>query len=161
MATRIVHFGEDYNDRIQLLTGSGYAVEACGTSLAKLNESLCQAVDAVVIEEDGSPSEIDIVSIVRSHNWVPLILFEGVARKFDSLQFDTAIPVNTPARYWLFMVSQTVEQKRALLAEYSSLTALSAAFRDQILDVRRKLRSERSCARRLRSRSTGPPFDPH
>ncbi len=159
VTTRIVHFGDDFGGRIDLLSASGFAVDACGRSLSKLNERLRHEVDAVLIDEDGSPDDVDIVSIVRSHKWVPLILFQGAGGRYDSLQFDTVIPAITPARDLLAVVSQTIATSRAFVAEYKSLIRQSAALRDQSRRARLKSESERTRARKLLSKSKQPPFD--
>ena len=166
MATRIVHFGEDLYGRTMTLADAGFSVDSC-TTLPKFDEYLARRIDAVVVEEDGVRREFDIVSFVRSHRWVPLILFEGAEKKFDPLQFDAAVPANTPARDWLPFVSAVIERCRAFVAECESLVAESSALDDQgraikdqsraIRDFRRAIRdqnqAERGGARQLLSRS--------
>ena len=119
MGTRIIEFGLVPGGILAALTGNGYEVEACGTSLPTLKRSLEQPddLDAFALGENSASSALGILANVRSFGKVPLILFQDESRTCDQSQFDLVIPEHAPLPNLLTKVEELIERSRVLRAE--------------------------------------------
>ena len=119
MGTRIIQFGIVPSGILAALTGNGYEVDACGTSISKLKQALQQPddLDAIAIAENGAPKAIAIVANLHSLGKVPLILFQDKSRTCDPAHFDLAIPEDAPLPNLLKRIAALIERSRVIRAE--------------------------------------------
>jgi len=119
MGTRVIEFGAVPSGILALLTGNGYEVDACGTSISKLKQVLKQPDDlgAIVLGESGTSEALGILTSVRSLGNVPLILFQDETKTCDPSQFDLVIPTDPPLPNLLREVAELVERSRAIRTE--------------------------------------------
>jgi CheY-like chemotaxis protein len=142
------------------LTGSGYNIDACGTSITKLKQALQRPdeVDAIAVSENDASDGVGVLATVRSFDKVPLILLQGDSRTYDASQFDLAIPEHDPLPNLLGRVAALIERSRVLRANTSvlaerfhSLLRESASLHEQ--SVTACVESRRILAKRQRSAS--------
>jgi len=63
MGTRIIQFGIVPNGILAALTGNGYEVDACGTSIPKLKQALQQQnEDAIAVAENSASKAAGILA---------------------------------------------------------------------------------------------------
>lgn len=119
MGSRIIEFGIVQSGILAVLTGNGYEVYACGTSISKLKQALQQSddLDAIALGENAAPKAVGILAPVRSVGKVPLILFQDERRTCDPSQFDLIIPEHAPLPNLLDKVAALIERSRAIRAE--------------------------------------------
>src|SRR5215471_4994512 len=98
MGTRIIQFGVVPASVLAALSGNGYEVDACGTSIPKLKQALQQQndLDAIAVAENSASKASGILTTIRSVRKVPLILFQDNSRTCDPSQFDLVIPKQAP-----------------------------------------------------------------
>lgn len=145
MGTRIIQFGIVPRDILAALTGNGYEVDACGTSISKLKQALRHPndLDAIALEEKTASMAAGILANVRSSCKVPLILFQDETETCDPSQFDLVIPEHTPLPNLLKRVAVLIERNRAIRAEtrisgerFHSLLREAASLREQSVTAR-------------------------
>lgn len=144
MGTRIIQFGDVPGGILAALTRNGYEVDACGTSIPKLKQSLQQPDDleAIAVAENGGSKAVEILTFVRSLGKVPLILFQDESRTCDPSQFDLVVPEQAPLPDLLKSVAEVIERSRAVRAESKMLgehqrflIREAASLREQALAV--------------------------
>lgn len=119
MGTRIIQFGAVPGDILSALTGNGYHVDACGASIAKLEQALQRQddPDAIAVAENGASEAAGILATVRSSGTVPLILFQDESRTCDPSEFDLVIPEHAPLKDLLERVETLIARSHAIHAE--------------------------------------------
>jgi hypothetical protein len=151
MATTIVHFGVDECVRLLVLSGAGYSVDACGTSIAKFHERLLQGhTDAIAVSSEGLTLEESVASTARSLSKASLILFEGPHSHLERSQFDLVISPGTGPNEWLAMISELLERSRAIQKYSQALHAEAGALRQECARTREESALQRDRAKRLR-----------
>lgn len=140
MGTRIIEFGVVPSGILAALTGNGYAVDACGTSIPKLKKALRRPddLDAIALAENAASKVGGILANVRSFAKVPLILVQDESRSCDSLQFDLIVPEHAPLPDLLAKVAALIERSRVIRPEtkisrerFHALLRESASLRQQ------------------------------
>lgn len=133
MAATLVHIGTDQCARLLVLQHAGYAVESCGTSLAKLARQLRREdVVAVAVTEDGPLICDDVIAIARKATPAPLILFAGVDNRCDPSGFDLVIQPGTTVERWLERVRESIEKSRAIREQSLTLRARALELRESM-----------------------------
>ncbi len=154
MADRIVHFGTDDCHRALVLTNTGYEVADCGTSLKALESALQEnEFCAIAISEDHTRLAEQAAITARSLTAVPIILFEGAARRYDSSNFDHIIERGTPPPDWLRQFAAVVDRSRATREQSRNISRESAFLQQQSAGTRAIARSGRERAQAERARS--------
>ena len=145
MGTRIVEFGAVPSGILAALIEKGYRVDACGTSILKLKETLQQPgeLDAIALAESGAAKAVRVLAPVRTIEKIPIILFEDGSRTSDGSQFDLVIPEHAQLENLLGKVAALIEWTRAIRAETTisrerlhSLSREAASLRDQSVTTR-------------------------
>ena len=119
MGSRIIEFGVVPSGILAALTGNGYEVDVCGTSISRLKQALQQSddLDAIALAENGASKAIGILANVHSFGKVPLILFQDESRTCDPSQFDLVIPEHASLPNLLKRVAELVERSRVIRDE--------------------------------------------
>lgn len=152
MAARIVHFGADECARLTVLANAGYLVDACGTSIARLQEKLrTSAADAVLVTESPAVEIAEALTVSRANTSSPLVLFEDALRRHEALAFDVIIPPLTPPADWLREIHRVIEQSRMIQNESQQLRASSAMLRKASSKVVRQSSHEHAIRNRVTS----------
>jgi len=154
MGSRIIQFGVVPGGILAALTGNGYEVDACGTSLPKLKRALQHQndVDAIAVAENSASQVEGILRTIRSLGNVPLILFQDESRTCDASQFDLVINQDTELPDLLKRVASAIEWSRAIRAESERLREQQNSLREDVASlreqmVRARVESERISAR--------------
>jgi hypothetical protein len=114
MAAKIVYFGADTCHRLAVLRRAGYVVEN-SKALEPLGAMLqTDEISAVLTTDRDIDVSDDLLTLVRSRSFLPLILFRDSNRNCDERRFDLVIPALTSPPRWL--------------ADLASLVALVQAF---------------------------------
>jgi len=122
MGTRIIQFGVVPDGIFAALSANGYEVDACGTSIPKLERALKQPnLDAIALTEHDASRAAAILPTIRSHREVPLILLQDESRTCDPSQFDLVIPEHTSLSDLLKKVAAVIERSRAIHAKTNKL----------------------------------------
>jgi len=140
MGTRIIQFGIVPNGILAALTGNGYEVDACGTSIPKLKQALQQQnEDAIAVAENSASKAAGILATIRSGHKVPLILFQDKSRSCDPSQFDLVIPEHAPLPDLLNRITKLIERSRAIRAESEMLREQQRSLRGQVASLREQV----------------------
>src|SRR5215469_2986091 len=146
MEKQIIHFGIDPGGGVlATLTGNGYAVDACGTSIPKLRQVLDRQDDfaAIAVTENSASEVAAILTTVRSEGKVPLILFQDESGTCDPSIFDLVIPAHADLPDLMDRVVALIERSRVIrsntkiLSErFHSLLRESASLHQQSVTAR-------------------------
>jgi CRP/FNR family transcriptional regulator len=114
MATRIIHFGVDDLQRLQVLRNAGYTVDRCNSiaGFRKIVWSVGNA-DAVAFTDPEERTGDEVFVMIRSASPAPLILFEGSHRARNESEFNLIVKAFTPPEKWLKDVGALIERSRA------------------------------------------------
>src|SRR5215470_14959764 len=123
MATRVIQFGVVSPAILQALSGNGYKVDVCGTSIPKLRQALHKHTDAdaITVAEHDASKAAGILTSVRSSGKIPVILFQDESRTCDPAQFDVVVPEHSPLSDLLKKVAAVIERSRAIRAKTNKL----------------------------------------
>jgi hypothetical protein len=107
MGARVIQFGAVPVGILAALTGNGYELDTCGTSIPKLKQALQRRddLDAITVAQTDASSVAGIVTTVRSDCKVPLILIQDAGRACDASQFDLVISEHAPVSDLMEQVS--------------------------------------------------------
>jgi len=151
MGTRIIQFGVVPPGVLAALSGNGYEVDACGTSILKLKEALQRenVVDAIAVAENSASKASGILTTIRSIRRVPVILLQDHSGTCDPSQFDLVIPQHAPLPDLLTRIAAAIERSRVIRAESEMLREQQRFLRGQVASLREQVVTAGVESRRL------------
>ena len=141
MGTRIIQFGVVPPGVLAALSGNGYEVDACGTSIPKLKEALQRenVLDAIAVAENSASKASGILTTIRSIRRVPVILLQDHSGTCDPSQFDLVIPQHAPLPDLLTRIAAAIERSRVIRAESEMLREQQRSLRGQVASLREQV----------------------
>lgn len=117
MATAtILHVGDDFCQRIPVLSRAGFIVVRSEDSLESIRNAFADgdSFSAVVFHCDVVPLQPAAVHETRSLSAAPLVLFQNPTVDCVDHGFDLVIPVLTPPATWLTKLEELIQESYQL-----------------------------------------------
>ncbi len=148
MAARVIHFGVDKCQRLNILKRAGYSLDVC-SSLVHLRLALNSEIDAdvVMMSDDEGSVPAEAISLTRSESLVPVIFFPSSDRSTESAQFDLVVPTFTPPEDWLLDLALLIVRSRAIRDRSQIMIEQSRKLRQGSEEARARSYKERERSR--------------
>ena len=159
-ASLLLHIGEDFFHRTQVLRSAGYKVEEYRSDIAMVTWFQAgQRVDAVCITEGPVlPAEAPL-AIAKRFSPVPIVLFRTANHDYLQKGWDLEVPALAPPEEWLVGIGELLAQARANIADAEALCLEARRLGDETAQVRawsRRLREDRLRDQIRETRRTDP-----
>ncbi|HEY5054935.1 MAG TPA: hypothetical protein VII58_02170 [Acidobacteriaceae bacterium] len=154
MPAHVIHVGQDYWHRLQVLQSAGLHVEQC-RDLQALQLTLRTGTDPHAILLAASPdlNPAQVMELVRPVTKCPVILFSTGKIVPDPKRYDLVVHPLTDPSLWLAEVRETIRKSEALRAHSEQVRGDSIVVRETSEKSRRDSSELRRAAREERERT--------
>ncbi|HWG16608.1 MAG TPA: hypothetical protein VN678_02010 [Acidobacteriaceae bacterium] len=155
MSARVIHVGQDYWHRLQVLRTAGLSVDECG-SVEELAFTLRTGTDPHAVLLAASPmfDPAPATAMVRSSKKCPVILFSVSTVTPDPNRYDLVIHPLTDPKEWLDDIWTIIGRTQQLRAQSRATRQTSEKLRRDTEDVTQRTREEKDRSKRLLREST-------
>ena len=156
MTARVIHVGQDYWHRLQVLRTAGLSVDEC-RSVEELAATLRTGTDPHAVLLAASPffDPAPATAVVRSATKCPVILFSEAKIETEPDRYDLVIPPLADPKEWLDDIWTIIRRSERLRADSLAIREASERLRVDVAQTRRSSREQRERSKRLLREVTG------